>query len=65
MAEQSRYEGMTMNERLFDAGIMQAFGDAVLARDRAEMIRLLASVDLDEPAWSTDMILQEPERYGF
>jgi len=64
MAERSRYEGMTTNERLFDAGILQAFSDAVSTRDRAEMIRLLASVDIEEPAWSADTILQEPERYG-
>ena len=42
----SPYAGMTVNERLFDASLMEAFGNAVQARDRAEMIRLLAKVDV-------------------
>lgn len=56
---------MTVNERLFAADLIEAFGAAITARNRAEMIRLLTSVDVDEPAWSADTILQDPKRYGY
>ena len=65
MNDRSRYEGMTVNERLFDAGLMDAFDAAARARDRAAMIRLLIDVDVEDAAWSADTILQRPERYGF
>jgi hypothetical protein len=29
------------------------------------MIRILTAVDVDDPAWSTDTMLQNPEKYGF
>jgi hypothetical protein len=56
---------MTVNERLIDAGLMEAFDAATRARDRAEMIRLLTGVDVDDAAWSADTILESPERYGY
>jgi hypothetical protein len=64
MGDLSRYAGMTVNERLFDAGLMQDFDAATRARDRAEMIRLLTAVDVADAAWSADTILESPERYG-
>ena len=65
MNQQSPYAGMSVNERLFDAGLLDAFNAAARARDRAEMIRLLASVDLEDAAGSVDMILETPARYGY
>lgn len=55
---------MTINERLFTAGLIEAFETAITVRDRAEMIRILTEVDVEEPAWSADTILQNPSRYG-
>ena len=60
----SPYAGMTVNERLFDAGLMEAFGNAMQARDRAEMIRLLAKVDVADAIRSVDEMLRNPTHYG-
>ncbi len=56
---------MTVNERLFDAGLLQAFDAAARARDRAEMIRIMSDVDVEDAARSADSILQNPQRYGY
>jgi len=59
------YAGMTTNERLFTAGLMERFDDAVLRGDRNAMIALLATVDLgDQASWIADTILSHPTRYG-
>jgi hypothetical protein len=65
MDDQSRYAGMTVNERMFEAGLMQAFDAAARDRDRAEMIRILTDVDLEDAASTADAILGSPERYGY
>lgn len=64
MSDGSRYAGMTLNERLFAAGLIEAFDAAKRTRDRAEMIRLLTDVDVDDAAWSADTILETPARIG-
>ena len=56
---------MTVNERLFDAGLLDAFDAAARARDRAELIRLLTEVDVEGAAWSADTLLENPESYGY
>ena len=65
MNDRGRYAGMAVNERLLDAGVMEAFDAAASARDRAEMIRILTDVDVEDAAWSADTILERPERYGY
>ena len=65
MRNPSRYAGMTVNERLFEARLLEAFDAAARARDRSEMIRILTEVDVDDAAGSADAILQRPEKYGF
>lgn len=56
---------MTLNERLFEAGLVEAFDAAAVARNHSEMIRILMELDVDDAAWPTDMILQNPKKYGF
>ena len=65
MSDASRYAGMTENERLFDAGLLDAFHIAAKARDRATLIRLLIEVHVEDAAWSADTILRTPDRYGY
>ena len=62
----SEYAGMTVNERLFAAGLLDAFDAAAKRRDRDEMIRLLASVELEGPDGPAivDTILANPGKYG-
>jgi hypothetical protein len=50
MDGRSRYTGMTVNERLFDAGLVDAFDTAVKAGNRAQMISILSKVDLADQA---------------
>lgn len=39
------YAAMTVDERLFSAGLIEAWDEAVKQRDRARMIALLMSVE--------------------
>lgn len=50
---------MTVNERLFSAGLLESWDEAVKQRDRARMIALLMSVELaaEQAAFTTDTAL--------
>ncbi|HEX3657141.1 MAG TPA: hypothetical protein VHV55_15115 [Pirellulales bacterium] len=63
----SPYGGMTINERLVMAGLIEPWEAAVIRRDRAEMLRLLVLTDLSIAAaeQTTDMTLANPKFYGF
>ncbi len=63
--EQPGYSGMMLNERLFAAGLLDAFDDAARRRDRSQMIDLLRRVEVKTPEWSVNTILDHPEKYGF
>ena len=52
------YSGMTTNERLFVAGLMDEFDAAVATRDRGALIRLLRRVDICHPEATADAILR-------
>ena len=43
----SKYEGMTLNERLFSAGLLARFDEALSIRDRATLENLLAMVEAE------------------
>jgi hypothetical protein len=61
------YRGMTVNERLFSAHLVDAWDAAEHARNRTEMIRLLELVDLTpaQAEKTTDAVLANPKMYGF
>lgn len=65
-AEKPDYSGMTVNERLFEAGLMANFEAAVRSKDRNRIISVLTMVQLskDDAAFTADMMLANP-RYGF
>ncbi len=42
------YSGMTVNERIFEAGLEKGFDEAVKNKDRKRLIELLKIVDLDQ-----------------
>ena len=44
---QSKYDGMTLNERLFSAGLLGRFDEALGTRDRATLVDLLALVEVE------------------
>jgi hypothetical protein len=58
------YGGMTGNERLFAAGLLGAFDDAVRNGDRDRMIEMLRVVQVDQAEQMADGILSHPTRYG-
>jgi hypothetical protein len=62
----SKFDGMTVNERLFEAGIISKWDDAVTKGDRSRMIELLNKVGLkDQSAQIVDAVLTNPAAYGF
>ena len=66
MQRESRYAGMTTNERLFDASLLSEWTAAARSRNRERMIELLGKVDLGDQAESiTDTVLSNPGKYGF
>jgi hypothetical protein len=66
MARQPDYGGMTVNERLFSAGLIADWDTAAQSRNRKRMVELLSRVDLtDQADQMADTILANPQRYGF
>lgn len=61
------YSGMTVNERLFAAGLLDAWEMAARARDRDSMVITLKKVAIgDRDAGRiVDAILSNPTMYGF
>jgi hypothetical protein len=66
MEQQPDYSGMTVNERLFSAGLLADWDAAAQSRNRKRMVELLSKVDLAGQADQiADTILTDPLRYGF
>ena len=64
-SEEINFEGMTVNERLFAAKLLESFDAVAGARDRDGMIAIIRSVDVDPPEPTVDAILERPEFYGY
>ncbi|MDX5151114.1 MAG: hypothetical protein R3188_01440 [Acidiferrobacterales bacterium] len=47
MTSEKKYSGIKVNERLYDAGLLDDFFKAANKKDRNEMIALLMSVELE------------------
>lgn len=61
-----KYGGMTVNERLYEAGLMDAWGCAAKAKNRKDMVAILSRVELEDQAeWIADTVLANPAKYGF
>ena len=63
----SKYDAMTVNERLFDAGLLAEFKTAIGSGDRSSAIALLKRVAMTESsaAGTVDAVLANPSRYGY
>lgn len=44
----SKYAGMTVNERLYESGLMDKFDSAVVAKDKTKIETILRKVELDD-----------------
>ena len=60
------FGGMTVNERLFTAGLLGQFDAAIDAGDRQRAIELLEQVAMSEDSAATtvDAVLADPSKYG-
>ena len=59
------FAGMTVNERLYSAGLIDTFDAAARTRDRESMIDILSKVAVESAAATVDAILADPARFGF
>jgi hypothetical protein len=65
MPDTPKFAAMTVNERLFAAGLIEAWDAATSARDRDRMIGILERVDMGGQAATTvDAVLANPPKYG-
>lgn len=64
MSDQT-YEGMTVNERLYAAGLLDAFDNATQSGDRSRMIEILKTVQVILAEQVADQILSNPAKYGY
>jgi len=59
--DNGKYSGMTVNERLYEAGIMEEWDRATASRNRDRMIELLGKVELsDQAEHIADSVLTDP-----
>ncbi len=63
----SQFEGMTVNERLGVAGLMDEFDAAILSKDKAAAISILQQTELPVEAATETVteILENPGMYGY
>ena len=63
----SKFAGMTVNERLCIAGLIDEFDNAVKSRNKSQIIETLKKTDLtkQQATETTEAILSNPKRYGF
>jgi hypothetical protein len=65
--ERPDYAGMTVNERLYVAGLLSEFEAAIESGDRQQAVEILGRVALGEigAAETVDTILRDPSKYGY
>jgi len=63
----SVYGGMTINERLFAAKLINDFDSAVIQKNKDKIILILKSVELsaDDAEQCCNSILSNPTKYGY
>lgn len=63
----SDFGGMTVNERLYVAGLLEQFDSAIDSGDRQRAIELLVRVEMIETsaAETVDTVLGNPAKYGY
>jgi len=66
-SEPPNYGGMTVNERLYVAGLVEQFDAAIESRDRRRAVDLLRQVAMSESeaGATTDAVLADPTGYGY
>lgn len=67
VSDRPKFGGMTVNERLFRAGLLDRWDAAIDAGQREGAIALLKQVEMseDSAAATVDAVLANPSKYGF
>jgi hypothetical protein len=65
--DNSKYLGMTLNERLFVSGLMGEFDKTVKSKNKLLIVDILRKVGLDQLAAekTAETIFSNPEKYGY
>jgi hypothetical protein len=65
--ERQAFGGMTLSERLFVAGLLEQFDDAISSGDRQRAIEILVQVAIsdDSGTETVDAVLANPSKYGY
>lgn len=65
--QRQNFGGMTVNERLFVAGLVEQFDSAIDSGDRQRAIELLLRVAMSDAsaAETVDAVLAHPAKYGY
>jgi len=63
----NNFSGMTVNERLFNAKLLDIWDNAIQTKDKKKAIDILLKVGLDEKQANetVDAIFKHPSKYGF
>ena len=63
----SKYDGMTVNERLFEAKLLEEYDSAVKKRDKKALVKILKKVAFSEEQANVtiDAIFSNPKKYGY
>ena len=63
----NNFSGMTVNERLFNAKLLDIWDNAIQTKDKNKAVAILLKVELDEKQASetVDAIFKNPSKYGF
>jgi hypothetical protein len=67
MDDSPDYSGMTVNERLFVAGLLNRFDAAARQRDRQQLVEILKLVQMTsaEAESTVNALLENPQKYGY
>ena len=67
MNDSLRYAGMTVNERLSAANLVEEFDRAVRQHNREQMLAILQKVEMtyEQAVYTADTILTDPSHYGY
>ena len=66
-SEEPQVDGMTVNERLFKLGLMDAFDAAIRGREPEVAVNILKKARLtsEQASQTVSTILADPKRYGY
>lgn len=67
MDKKKQYTGMSLNEMLFDTGLLKEFDIAIKDKNEAELINILSKVNisLESAKKIIKTIFDDPIKYGF